>query len=76
MGRFERSLDELFDQGAREAAQRVLRRLATRRFGKETAERLAELLEELYEPEDIDKVSDALLECGTGEQFIERVRAA
>ena len=74
MGRFERSLDELFDQGALEGAQRVLRRLATRRFGEETAERLAGLLEELSEPEDIDKVSDALLECGTGEQFIERVR--
>ena len=66
----------MFDQGAREGARRVLRRLATRRFDEETAGRLAGLLEELSEPEDIDRVSDALLACGTGEEFIERVRAA
>ena len=75
MGRFERSVDELFDRGAREGARRVLGQLATRRFGEETAGRLAGLLAELSEPEDIDRVSDALLECGTGEEFIERVRA-
>lgn len=33
-------------------------------------------LRELSDPEDIDKVSGALLECSTGEEFIERVRAA
>lgn len=75
VGRFERSVDELFDRGAREGARRVLGQLATRRFGEETAGRLAALLAELSEPEDIDRVSDALLECGTGEEFIERVGA-
>ena len=75
VGRFQRSVDELFDRGAREGARRVLGQLATRRFGEETAGRLAGLLGELSEPEDIDRVSDALLECGTGEEFIERVRA-
>lgn len=75
MGKFERSLDEFFDRGAREGARRVLGQLATRRFGEETAGRLAGLLEELSEPEDIDRVSDALLECGAGEEFIDRVRA-
>ena len=76
MGRFQRGLDELFDRGAREGARQVLGQLATRRFGEETAGRLAGLLAELSEPEDIDRVSDALLDCGTGEEFIERVRAA
>ena len=75
MGRFQRSVDELFDRGAREGARRVLGQLATRRFGEETAGRLTRLLEELSEPEDIDRVSDALLDCATGEEFIERVRA-
>ena len=75
MGKFERSLDELFDRGARESARRVLRRLATRRFDEQTAGRLAGLLAELSEPEDIDRVSDALLDCSTGEELIERVRA-
>lgn len=73
---FGRGLDELSERGAREGTERVLRRLATRRFGEETAGHLAKLLEELSDPEDIDKMSRALLECGTGEEFIERVRAA
>ena len=31
-------------------------------------------LDELPGPEDIDKVTDALVECATGDEFIERVR--
>ena len=58
MGKFERSLDELFDRGARQGARQVLGQLATRRFGEETAGRLVRLLEELSEPEDIDRVSE------------------
>ena len=73
---FQRGMDELSDRGTREGAGRVLRRLATRRFGEETAGRLSRLLKELSDPEDIDRVTDALLECGTGEEFIEWVRAA
>ena len=70
--RFQRSLDELVQKGRTQ----VLRRQAARRFGEETAGRLSRLLEELSDPEGIDKVSDALIECGTGEEFIERVRMA
>ncbi|MDE0072386.1 MAG: hypothetical protein OXR82_07880 [Gammaproteobacteria bacterium] len=76
MGKFERSLDELFDRGAREGARQVLGQLATRRFGEETAGRLSKLFAEFSDSEDIDKVSGASLECRTGEEFIERVRAA
>ena len=71
-----RSPDELFDRGARESSGRVLRGLATRRFGEETGGRVSKLLEELSDPEDIGKVSDALIDCRAGEKFIERVRAA
>ena len=82
--RFQRSLDELvqkgmrqgIEQGARQGRTQVLRRQAARRFGEETAGRLSRLLEELSDPEDIDKVTDALMECGTGKEFIERVRMA
>ena len=73
---FQRGMDELSDRGAREGAGRVLRRLATHRFGEETAGRLSRLLKELSDPEDIGKVSNALIDCRTGEEFIERVRAA
>lgn len=30
----------------------------------------------LLNPEDIERVTDALIECGTGEEFIKRVRTA
>ena len=33
-------------------------------------------VEELPGPEGIDRVTDALFECGTDEEFIERVRTA
>ena len=64
------------EQAIRQGRTQVLRRLTTRRFGEETAGRLSMLLEELSDTEGIDKVADALIECGTGEEFIERVRTA
>lgn len=82
--RVHRSLDELVEKGMRQGIEQairqgrtqVLRRLMTRRFGEETAGRLSMLLEELSDAEGIDKVADALIECGTAEEFIERVRTA
>ncbi len=78
--RFHRSLDELVQRGAREGRRQgqamVLRRQIAHRFGEETAERLTKQLAELSGPEGIAKVTDALLECGTGDEFIERVRTA
>jgi len=68
--RFQQGMDELVQRGE----VRVLRRQAARRFGEETAGQLAKLLTEVSGPEHIDKVFDALLECATGDEFIERVR--
>ena len=82
--RFHRSLDELVQRGARQGRRQgrqqgrrqVLRRLIARRFGDETAGQVSDVLERLPGPEGIDRVTDALFECGTGEEFIERVRTA
>ena len=74
--RFHRSLDELVQRGARQGQTMVLRRLIARRFGEETAGQVSDVLEELPGPEGIDRVTDAVIECGTGEEFIERVRTA
>ena len=78
--RFHRSLDELVQRGARQGRQQgqamVLRRQIARRFGEETAGKVSEILEALPGTDDIDRVTDALFECGTGEEFIERVRTA
>ncbi len=82
--RFHRSLDELVQRGARQGRQQgrrqgqkmVLRRQIVRRFGEETAGQVSDVIEGLRGPEGIDRVTDALLECGTEEEFIERVRTA
>ena len=82
--KFQRSLDDLvqegkregIEQGARRGRTQVLRRQAARRFGEDTAAHLSTLLDELADPKRIDEVTDALIECGTGEEFIERVRMA
>lgn len=86
--RFQRSLDELvqeaqrqgIQQGARHGRQEgqvlLMRRQIARKFGDDTADQLYELLHDLNRMDNIDRVTDALLECGTGEEFIERVRMA
>lgn len=70
--RLQRDLDEL----VRRSQVQVLRRQITRRFGEETAGELSKLLDGLPDPDGIDRVADALIECGTGEEFVERVRMA
>ena len=79
--RFQRGLDELVERGAREGRREgaregrvmVLRRLIARRFGEETAGRVSGVLAGLPGPDAIDAVTDALFECGTGEEFVERL---
>ena len=80
--RFQQGMDELvqrgvrqgIEQGAQQGQALVLRRQIERKFGEETAGRVSGLLGKLTSPEGIDRVTDALLECSTGEEFIERVR--
>ena len=84
--RFQRQLEELIRagkiqglqlgvlQGRQEGQVLLLRRQIARKFGDDTARRLYELLDDLNSLDDIDWVTDALLKCGTGEEFIEWVR--
>ena len=86
--RFQRQLDELIRagkiqglqvgvlQGRQEGQVLLLRRQIARKFGDDTARQLYELLDDLDSLDDIDWVTDALLKRGTGEEFIEWVRAA
>ena len=69
--RFQQGMDALVQRGE----LRVLRRQVARRFGEETAGELSRLLDEPPGPEDIDRVTDALVECATGDEFIHRVRS-
>jgi len=70
--RFQQGLDELVQK----SEARALRRQVTRRFGEETAGHLSRLLDELPGPDEIDRVTDALIESATGDEFIERVSTA
>ena len=74
--RFQRSLDELVQEGRHEGQVLLLRRQIARKFGDDTAGQLSELLDDLTGIDNIDRVTDALLECGTGEEFIDQVRMA
>ena len=86
--RFQRSLDELVQEGRRQGIQQgarqgrhegqvlLLRRQIARKFGDDTSGQLSELLDDLTGIDNIDRVTDALLECGTGEEFIERMQMA
>ena len=69
-----RSLDELVQKGARQGQALVLRRQVARTFGEGTARQLSKLLDELSGLDSIDRVTDALMECRTGEEFIQRLR--
>ena len=73
--RFQQGLQDLV-QRAREGQATVLRRQIARRFGEETAGRVSEVIEGMPGPDAIDMVTDALFECGTGEEFVERLRTA
>ena len=54
---------------------RRLGRQAALKFDAQTAERLSVLLEGMTVREDLDRVSDWIIECGTGEEFLTRVTA-
>ena len=63
-------------QGIQQGELRLLRRQAARRFGEEAAVGLSELLDDRSSPERIDRVTDALLESTTADEFLDRVRRA
>ena len=63
-------------QGRHEGQVLLLRRQIARKFGDTTAGQLSELLDDLTGLDNIDRLTDALIECGTGEEFLERVRTA
>ena len=60
-------------EGLTEGQAAVICRLAARKFGPETANRLAERLAETPDPERLGEVGEWLLECGSGEELLARV---
>ena len=67
---FQRSLDDIRWQGQ----VRLLRQMAARKFGPEIAEELSRLLTRTPDPEHIDQVATAILECDKAGDLLERAR--
>ena len=60
-------------EGRMEGQIAVMRRLAARKFGPETADRLTERLTKVEDPERVVEVGEWLLDCGSGEELLARV---
>ena len=76
---FERGFEQGFERGFERGLERqreTLRRLAQRRFGVETADNLARCLASMGEHEQLLTVSDWILDCTSGAELLDRVKAA
>ena len=61
-------------EGRAEGRAEVMRRQAARKFDAMTANRLAEELERVHDPERVVEVGEWLIECGSGEELLDRVK--
>ena len=61
------------EEGRAEGQLELMRRMAARKFGGETAERLAERLEAVHDPERLAEIGEWLFECASGEELLERL---
>ena len=60
-------------EGRAEGQTEVMRRMAARKFDAGTAQRLAERLAEIADPERVAEVGEWLIECEHGDELIQRV---
>ena len=63
-------------EGRIEGERELVHRMVTRRFGPRTAEQVLVRLNNLSDPEDVAALADAVIECQTAAEFLERVRDA
>ena len=81
---YERSLEEFgrkwFRQGRREGREEgqaaVLCQLAGKRFGREAAARLTEVLGDAPDAGTLAEATNAVIDCATADEFLGRVRGA
>ena len=76
----EQGMKEGVEQGREQGVEQgleheraLLRRLATSRFGAQTAERLSGVLTDITDPEGLVEVGEWLVRCETGSEFLARV---
>ena len=64
---------QLLEDGRAEGQLELMRRMAARKFGDETAERLAKRLEAVHDAERMAEIGEWLFECASGEELLERL---
>ena len=62
-------------EGRAEGQTEVMRRMAARKFDAGTAQRLAERLAEIADPEQVAEIGEWLIECEHGDELLERVES-
>ena len=62
------------EQGIAQGRRELLCSLAERRFGPETAERLAGYMADAGSVEELLQVGDWILDCATGRELLDRLR--
>ena len=68
----ERGLEQGLERGRAEG-RALVGRLATRKFGAETAEQLFRVLEDIADPERLAEVADAIIDCDSDAELFARV---
>ena len=66
-------LEEGRAEGRAQGQMELMRRMAARKFGGETASRLAERLEPVHEADRIAEIGEWLIECESGEELLARL---
>ena len=69
----EQGREQGVQQGREQGQVTILRQLTDRKFGAETAERVSRLLAGTTDPAHFSRVSAAILDCDTAEDFLARV---
>ena len=73
---FQRSLDEIRQEGREQGQVSVLRQLTARKFGPAVAEELVRMLKRTPGPEPIARATAALFDSDAADEFLNRVRQA
>ena len=72
----QRNTDRWLERYGRELLAERLMRLAARRFGADTGQRLGARLENVDDPGLLDRVGDLIVDCETGEQLLASIDRA
>ncbi|MYH51335.1 MAG: hypothetical protein F4139_00125 [Gemmatimonadetes bacterium] len=69
----QQGLEQGLERGRAEGRRALVGRLATRKFGAQTAEQLSRVPEDIADPERLAEVADAIIDCDSDAELFARV---